>query len=117
MKRYYIAGPMTGIKYLNFPAFHAMAARLRAAGHQVENPAEINPDPKAEWTDCMFADLKALSSCDGIVMLPGWEQSPGAQIERLWAIRTGKQVICATNAAELHGLASHAPGRNGRCYW
>ena len=91
----YIAGPMTGYLDLNFPAFHAMAARLRAAGHEVINPAEINPDPTAEWTDCMFADLKALTACDGIVTLAGWEQSPGAQIERLWATRTGKQVFCA----------------------
>lgn len=92
----YVAGPMTGLPDLNFPAFHGAALALRAAGHEVENPAEINPDPKAKWTECMFADLKALNDCDGIVMLPGWEQSPGAQIERLWAVRTGKSVFCAT---------------------
>ena len=97
----YVAGPMTGYPELNFPAFHAAAATLRAAGHQVENPAEINADPTAEWTDCMFADLKALSACDGIVMLPGWEKSPGAQIERLWAGRTGKGIYCATKMAEV----------------
>ena len=95
----YVAGPMTGIQDLNFPAFHAATATLRAAGHHVANPAEINPDPTAEWTDCMFEDLKQLSKCDGIVMLPGWEKSPGAQIERLWAGRTGKRIFCAT---ELH---------------
>jgi nucleoside 2-deoxyribosyltransferase len=97
----YVAGPMTNMPNFNFPAFHAMAARLRAAGHQVENPAEINPDPCAEWTECMFADLKAISQCDAIVMLPGWEQSPGAQIERLWATRTGKAVYCAMKLHEV----------------
>lgn len=101
MTRYYIAGPMTGYPDLNFPAFHAMAAKLRAAGHDAINPAEINPDPKADWTDCMFADLKALTNCDAIVMLPGWEKSPGAQIERLWAGRTGKQIFCATKLDEV----------------
>ena len=40
----YIAGPMTGLPELNFPAFHAEAARLRAFGYEVINPAEINPD-------------------------------------------------------------------------
>jgi len=99
----YIAGPMTGIKDLNFPAFHAIAATLRAAGHEVENPAEINPDPTAEWTDCMFADLKALSTCDGIVMLEGWQQSPGAQIEKLWAGRTGKKIFYI---GDLYGIAA-----------
>lgn len=101
MTRYYIAGPMTGHPDLNFPAFHAMAAQLRAAGHEVISPAEINPDPKAEWTECMFADLKALTTCDGIVMLPGWENSPGAQIERLWAIRTGKVGMLAADFEEV----------------
>ena len=57
MKRIYIAGPCTGYPDLNFPAFHAAAARLRAAGHHVENPAEINADPSAEWLDCMRADI------------------------------------------------------------
>jgi hypothetical protein len=99
MKRVYIAGPMTGIEALNFPAFHAEAKRLRAAGFDVVNPAEINPDPAAAWTDCMFEDLKALSTCDGIVLLPGWERSDGAQIERLWAMRTGKDVHVAGELA------------------
>lgn len=92
MKRIYVAGPMTGLPDLNFPAFHAEAARLRALGFTVVNPAEVNPDPSTPWTECMFSDLKELTECDGIVMLPGWEKSPGAQIERLWAMRTGKAV-------------------------
>lgn len=98
----YIAGPMTGIPELNFPAFHAAAHTLRAFGHVAINPAEINPDPNAEWADCMFEDLRELSQCDGIVMLPGWEKSPGAQIEWLWAGRTGKQVFCATKLDEIN---------------
>lgn len=74
---------------------HAEAARLRALGYEVSNPAEINPDPTTPWTDCMFRDLRELTECDGIAMLPGWEESPGACIERLWSIRTGKKVLAA----------------------
>ena len=47
MTRIYIAGPMSGLPDLNSPAFNAMAERLRAHGHHVENPAE-NPPPKCE---------------------------------------------------------------------
>lgn len=36
----YLAGPMRGIPEFNFPAFHAMACRLRAEGNVVFNPAE-----------------------------------------------------------------------------
>ena len=49
MKRIYIAGPMSNMPSLNFPAFHAEAARLRGLGYEVVNPAEVNPDPTAGW--------------------------------------------------------------------
>jgi hypothetical protein len=41
MKKIYLSGPMTGLPDLNFPAFHAEAARLRALGYDVINPAEL----------------------------------------------------------------------------
>lgn len=47
----YLAGPMTGIKDLNFPRFHGEAARLRALGHQVINPAELNADTTALFVE------------------------------------------------------------------
>ena len=47
--RIYVAGPMTGHPQLNFPAFHTEAARLRALGYEVVNPAELNADPGADW--------------------------------------------------------------------
>ena len=99
----YIAGPMTGYPELNFPAFHHAASVLRAAGHEVVNPAEVNPNPDAEWTACMFRDLKELTACDGILMLEGWEKSPGAQIEKLWAKRTGKTILapCSLMSIEV----------------
>lgn len=77
----YVAGPMTGYPDLNFPAFHAEAARLRALGFQIVNPAEINVDPSAGWLECMRADIKQLVDCDGIARLPGWEKSRGAMLE------------------------------------
>ena len=39
-KTIYVSGPMSGLPDLNFPAFHAAAAELRALGHTVVNPAE-----------------------------------------------------------------------------
>ena len=42
--RVYISGPMSGLPELNFPAFHAAAASLRAKGLDVVNPAEINAE-------------------------------------------------------------------------
>jgi hypothetical protein len=81
MKRIYIAGPMTGYPELNFPAFHAEAARLRALGYEVVNPAEINADPSAGWVDCMRADIRELVTCDAVATLHGWSKSKGASLE------------------------------------
>jgi hypothetical protein len=79
--RLYIAGPMTGYPDLNFPAFAREAVYFRSHGHEVVNPAEINPDPTAKWHDCMRADIRELVDCDSVAMLPGWEKSKGARLE------------------------------------
>lgn len=79
--RIYLAGPMTGLPELNFPAFHAEAARLRALGYDVVNPAEINLDPSATWEDCMRADIRELMTCGALALLPGSEGSRGAALE------------------------------------
>ena len=79
--RIYIAGPMTGLPDLNFPAFHAEAVRPRARGFEVVNPAEINQDHAMPWVECMRRDIRELVTCSAIVLLPGWEASKGAQLE------------------------------------
>lgn len=93
--RIYVAGPMTGLPELNFPRFHAEAARLRAIGHVVVNPAEINPDMTAAWTDCMRADIAQLITCEAICLLPGFENSRGARLERHIALELGLAVMYA----------------------
>lgn len=90
--RIYIAGPMTNLPELNFPAFHREAARLRADGHDAVNPAELNPDG-ASWGDCMRRDIAELVTCDAIQLLPGWRQSKGATLEHDIAVRIGLVVF------------------------
>lgn len=72
---------MSGLPEFNFPAFHRAAAHWRARGYEVVSPAELNPDTSKTWHDCMRDDIKALCDCDGIVMLPGWQNSQGAHLE------------------------------------
>jgi hypothetical protein len=93
MKRIYIAGPMSGIEDFNFPAFNAEAARLRDLGHNAINPVEINPDQAMSWHDCMRRDIAALVTCDAISMLPGWQNSKGATLERHIAERLGMVIL------------------------
>lgn len=103
----YIAGPMTGIPEQNFPAFHARAAQLRAEGHEVINPAEINGGEEENdlvarmtvaelaehWRKCMRKDITELVTCDGIAMLDGWTRSKGATLEHHIARALGLTVF------------------------
>lgn len=107
MKKTYIAGPMTGIENLNFPAFHAAAAAQRSAGHIVINPAEINggadelvacsnmskEELALHWVSCMRKDITVLMTCNRIVLLPGWQKSRGATLEHHVANALGFEVV------------------------
>lgn len=81
MKRLYIAGPCTGYPDLNYPAFNAAAAQLRAMGFEVENPAE-NPAPACgTWQAYMRMSVRQISTVDAVVLLPNWAKSRGARAE------------------------------------
>jgi hypothetical protein len=85
--RLYLAGPMTGVQDFNYPAFHAEAARLRALGYVVENPAE-NPEQDS-WLAYMRVSIRQMLTCDAVALLPNWQISKGAMIEYRTAIAIG----------------------------
>jgi len=91
MKRVYLSGPMSGYPESNFPAFHQWAARLRADGFDVVSPAEIQE--AGTWELCLRADLRELCTCEAIALMPGWENSKGANLELHVAHRLGMEVI------------------------
>lgn len=100
--RVYVAGPMRGIENYNYPAFDAAAAYLRALGHDVVNPADLDRAQgfdgtvevsAAERRDLLRRDVWELAACDAIALLPGWDASPGARFERLVAEQTGIEVF------------------------
>lgn len=89
----YIAGPMTGLPEFNYPAFHAAAAKLRAEGVGVVNPADhANGDTGRSWPFYMRLALVSLAGCHAIAMLPGWERSRGARLEHHVATELGMPV-------------------------
>ena len=93
MRRIYLAGPMTGIKDFNYPAFNAAAKLLRENGYHVENPAENSAPDCGTWLGYMRIAITQLATCDMVVMLPGWSESRGAVVERNLAKGLGLQVI------------------------
>jgi hypothetical protein len=103
-KKIYIAGPMSGYENFNFPAFHRAADKLRSDGWTVFNPAEkddeANLDKEAvktgdaaqaiakgfDFREAYMWDIDKVINGDGVYMLKGWEQSPGARGEHAAAV-------------------------------
>lgn len=91
--RVYLAGPMSGYPRWNYDAFEAATAKLRSLGLDVTSPHEIDlglgfdpdTDPEtftqADWHKAMRRDIAEVLKVDGVVVLPGWEDSAGAQVE------------------------------------
>lgn len=97
----YIAGPMSGRPHFNIPLFDYTAEILRDAGFDAVSPAELDdeetrhaalcsPDGKMDkgalngetWGDFLARDVKLVADkIDAVALLPGWEDSRGAQLE------------------------------------
>lgn len=89
----YLSGPMSGLEDFNYPAFLAMAEKVRRVGFLVINPAEIGaqlvrikrPKP-VKWEEYMRQTIAEMMRADWILMLDGWDRSRGARIERQLAL-------------------------------
>jgi hypothetical protein len=93
--RLYISGPISlGEK---FPPGHPTRKRYEAAffdaevalherGHRTDNPMRLHVNtPNASWQSKLRVDIRYLVQCDGILMLPDWQKSKGACLERMIA--------------------------------
>ena len=96
---WYLAGPMTGLRGFNYAAFEAEAARLRAMGLEVVNPAEgEEPDDHRPRRVKLRRNLirlliDVLAKGGGVALLPGWNESAGALLERQIAEQLGAVVV------------------------
>jgi hypothetical protein len=99
--RVYVAGKMSGEPNNGFDLFDSAAAYLRALGHDVVNPAEIDRSlgydgskvlTPQERKDVLRRDYFELVSCDAIALLHNWSRSVGARGERRVAEECGIDV-------------------------
>ena len=102
--RLYLSGPMSSNPVdFNRPVFKAAREQLRALGHWVLDPTELDSLPAATatagpadqykwvWIAFLIRDVAMLLSCelDGVVVLPGWRRSKGSRLEVLAAMVAG----------------------------
>lgn len=118
--RVYIAGPMTGIPYYNWPAFIDAQKAWSDEGWEVVTPIEANHivwrrhygrdyDPSTDYftygnkisNEIYGEDQKLLSLSDAIALLPGWRASKGANHELYTARLLNLAVFDAMTFAEL----------------
>ena len=104
--RLYISGPMTGYPGDNRAEFKRVTAELRALGHQVVDPTEMDLEyndagevssdsPSPLWRMFITRDVAIIlsSQFDGIVALEGWRKSKGARAEVFMAVLCGTPVF------------------------
>ena len=99
----YIAGPITGHDDYK-ERFAEMAARIELEGHIALNPAILpdNMPPTCYMPIC----IAMLEQADAIFLLDGWDQSPGAIAEMLYAERQGKAIVSFSGEARNEFKAS-----------
>ena len=92
MIRIYISGPMTGLPDFNRKAFNTAEDALRMRGYNPLNPARNGLPENSTYEEHMRADLRMLLEADAVAVLPGWEQSKGAQLETRLAAFLGMPI-------------------------
>lgn len=104
MTRIYISGPVTGKPNGNYEAFCDAAYSLRAVRYDATIPHHFVEDEAThetamllcinELTDYRWKGEVSRPWYDGVALLPGWEQSEGARLERAVAEACG--IPCKT---------------------
>jgi hypothetical protein len=105
-KKYYLAGPMSGVPQFNFPLFESVSEKLRERGYNIISPHELDSDQVKKaalksvdgklingkvagesWGKVLARDIQVVADeVHGVVFLPGWHGSRGARLEALCAI-------------------------------
>jgi len=119
-RRIYISGPMTGIEPREYRRrFREAEAILRRHGYGCINPCRVWPcrfpwlyrlmnallGKRLAYAVILAYDLLLLMTrADGIVMLPGWQASRGAQIENYVARHFPMMGISKAAAEEIERI-------------
>lgn len=91
---FYLGGPMRGYPELNKKMFALVARMLRAKGFTVWSPSEHSSYLRLSFGQVMTIDLnRVINDCRKIVLLSGWRESLGANMEVFAAFGCGKEAV------------------------
>lgn len=110
--KYYLAGPMSGYPQMNIPMFDRVAQLLREWDYDIVSPAELDDEDTRKaalanldgsgdgecngqtWGDFLARDVKLIADgVQGIILMPGWENSRGARLEAFVAVGCGHDLL------------------------
>lgn len=129
--RLYLAGPMSGLPDVNYPTFERASQLLHDLGYEVVSPHKGHATPAdlqqaaelgvavidtPEYKALLDRTTISMLSCSGVALLPGWQNSYGAQHEVSRAIGAGIPVKpiddwenCAPTLLRYTGSEGDAP--------
>ena len=88
----YIAGAITGVAdYIERFNSYREAMREIFPEDELICPHDFVAQ-KTGWISALLKCIEVLSGCDAIIMMPGWEGSRGANIEKQFALEMGIRV-------------------------
>lgn len=120
MTKVYLAGPMSGIKDFNFPAFDKAAQTLTDLGYEVFNPAQNDRDNGFDATgldgSMASATFKGFNlrhalkqdltwiceNADCLALLPGYARSKGVMAEIALANALGLRAYTVETIVRFH---------------
>lgn len=109
----YVSGPYRGDVKANIETASQVAAQLWEIGHAVicphANTAHFEERCTATWEDYIRGDLNMITRCDALVMLPNWQESPGAVVEHGYATGLGVPIYFAPDLPPLHPAEVRCP--------
>lgn len=100
----YISGPITGCNGY-YEKFHRAERTLREAGYTPINPAAVNGELPAEtsYEEYMKMSFCMLEMAEAIYMLPGWQNSTGANREYGFALGRDMKIMFEIEEAKEDG--------------
>src|SRR3990172_575558 len=85
----YLAGKYSGNIENNIDAARKIAIECWEKGYTCITPhlntLHFERDCQCQYHDYLAGDFAIILRCDAVVMLTGWQDSPGARQERAWA--------------------------------